>query len=264
MSLRTAFLMLCCASAASLAAQTGTCPSANWTIYTNYTDPATGFGLLSAFIGDGVQIDGNGNSVYTASIFNCAHSNPSYDAILQTSKKRSFHVSLNNSLGNDYQKFPPSSTMTGGMLKISNIQYCQNNGLPNGCTFYTRLGTSLTASDGNAYQVKMENPNSVAVRDYTSDATANCPYMNSLVQVVFTPGSLSRSGKDTYVVTPVLQGTNTGSGWIAPPQAAGCPSAVPPTGTWPAGVAVLVQPATGNSYDYGQYDIPFKFVIENP
>ena len=262
MSLRTAFLLLC-TSAATLAAQSGTCPAVNWTVHTNYTDPATGLNMLSAITGDGVQTDGSGNTVYTGSIFNCAHSNPSYDAIVQTGKKRSFSISLANSLGNDYQKFPPSATMTGGMLKVSNIQYCQNHGMPNGCTFYTRLGTGLTAPDGTAYQVKMENPNSVAVLDYTTDAAANCPYTTSLVQVVFTPGSLNPSGKDTYVVTPVLQGPNTGMGWIAPSPAAGCPSASLPSGIWPAGVAVLVQPTTGNSYNYGQYNVPFKFVIQN-
>ena len=158
-----------------------------------------------------------------------------------------------------------------GLLNISDIMWCQNNGFPNGCTFYTRLTSAFTGPDGNNYHLRMENPTSVPVASWDPDAgaVANCPYNTSQVQVVFTPGSLNASGKDTYTVTPVLQGTSTGSGWAAPVPNNSCPASTLPAGTWPAAVGVLV-PACSQlystcaaaTYSYGQYDTPFKFVIQ--
>ena len=270
-----AALMIFCCSAASLSVWAGGCqdPSITWTIYSTYSDPLTSLPMTPAITGDGLQTDSGGNTVYTsingkvtARLNNCG-THPSYDATLQLYKGRTFNVNLAIGLGNDYQKFPPTYSFfkQGGLLNISDIQWCQNNGFPNGCTFYTRLTSALDGPDGKTYHLRMETPSAVSVTSWLPDLTANCPYATSPVQVVFTPGSLDPSGKDTYVVTPVLQGTNTGTDWTAPPQSSGCPvNSSLPSGTWPAGVAVLIQETSGNSYNYGQYDVPFKFVIQNP
>lgn len=243
-----------------------------WTIYSNYTDPGTGLAIASAITGDGAQLDSSGNTVYSgtsvlARLNNCG-THPSYDATLELASgkhPRTFNVNLGTQLGNDYQKFPPTFSFfkETGLLNISDIMWCQNNGLPNGCTFYTGMTSAITGPDGNTYHLRMED-SSVSITSWTPDATANCPYATSPVQVVFTPGSRTASGRDTYVVTPVLRGTNTGSGWIAPPQTNGCPvNTSLPAGTWPAAIGVLIQGTTGNSYNYGQYDTPFQFVIQN-
>jgi hypothetical protein len=244
-------------------------PSIVWTIKAGYTDPQTGLNMTPMITGDGVQTDSSGNSVYSSSSgamqviarLNVCGRAPSYDATLTISKGRSFTVNLGTPLSNPYQKYPPSSLIrTAGVLNISDIMWCQNNGSPNGCTFYTRMRSQLTGPDGNIYHLNMENPVSVPV-SWSMDATANCSFTTSKVQVVFTPGSLDASGKDTYVVTPVLQGTNTGSGWTAPQPNAGCPATALPSASWPAAVGVLTQGTTGNSYNFGQYGAAFQFVI---
>jgi hypothetical protein len=269
-------LMLMFASLAAMAAQSGGCQDTpvTWTLYTNYVDPDTGLTMTSQITGDGLKTDSSGNTVYASSngsvqvaarLNNCG-THPTYDATLQLTRGRSFNVNLGIQLGNVYQMFPPTYSFFnesgGALLNINNIMWCQNNGFPNGCTFYTRGGATFTGPDSNTYHLRMENPTSVPV-SHPFDSMGNCPYNTSQVQVVFTPGKLSPSGKDTYVVTPVLQGTNTGSGWIAPALASGCPTPTLPAGTWPAAVGVLVQgiPAVGNNF--GQYDTPFKYVIQN-
>jgi hypothetical protein len=210
--------------------------------------------MVSNITGDRVKVDSSGNTVYTSSSgttsvaarLNICGNNPTYDATLQIGKGRTFDVNVGLALGNPYQKYPPSMFPNeAGLLNVTDIMWCQNNGFPNGCTFYTRLTSAFTGPDGNNYHLRMENPASSGSPD--SNAVANCPYNTSQVQVVFTPGSLSASGKDTYVVTPVLQGTNTGSGWTAPAPNASCPASTLPAGTWPAAVGVLV-PACSQLY----------------
>jgi hypothetical protein len=275
-------LMLFCVSFAAQAGPGGGCTDTPivWTIYSSYTDPQTGLAMVSNITGDGAKVDSSGNSVYTTSsgatsvaarLNNCGNS-PSYDATLQITKGRAFNINVGLPLGNPYQQYPPSMfSNEAGLLNISNIMWCQNNGFPNGCTFYTRLSSAFTGPDGKNYHLRTQNPASVPVSSSSPlpDAVSNCPYTTSQIQVVFTPGSLNPSGKDTYVVTPVLQGANTGSGWTAPAPNASCPASTLPAGTWPAAVSVLV-PACSQlystcaapTYSYGLYDTPFKFVIQ--
>lgn len=272
---RAVFVLFC--AAAALPAYAGKCTETQiaWTIYSSYTNPATGQPAASGITGDGARTDSSGNSVYlpasgpvqvTSKIFDCAGASaPSYDAVLNIFKGRSFNVSLGSPLDNVYSTVPPTFSFFNqiGLVNVSDIKWCQNHGFPNGCTFYTALTTQLTGPDGKTYHLRMENPGpGVPVTSWSFDTTANCAYATSPVQVVFTPASMHPSGKDTYVVTPVLQGTNTAGVWSAPPQSAGCPSATLEAGTWPAGVGALILGDTGNSRNYGQYDVPFKFVIQ--
>src|SRR5438874_1701399 len=135
-----ALLALFYGSAASLAAAAGNCTNTPivWTVYNSYTDAATGVAMTSNISGDGVKTDASGNTVYSPSggamqvssqIFNCSTTHgASYDAVLQISKGRSFLVNLGLQLGNPYQKFPPNSSMSGALLNVSDIQWCQNHG----------------------------------------------------------------------------------------------------------------------------------------
>jgi prepilin-type processing-associated H-X9-DG protein len=240
----------------------------NWTMYLNYTDPMTGLAMNSKITGDGVQTDGSGNTVYadghTIVRLNDCGTGASGDATLATAKSRGFNVNVGISEDDEYGKYPPTTVFSnvGGLINVSNVTWCQNNGHPNGCTFYTRMTVNFSGPDGNDYRLRMENPTSVPVKEWAMDSAGNCAYTTSPVQVVFTPAALSASNKDTYVVTPALQGTNTSNGWVAPAANGGCPTSTLPAGTWPAALGVLVGATTGNSYNYGQYDTPFQFVIQ--
>jgi len=277
--LEFAALALFACSATSLAQAAGGCTDTpiTWTISSNYTDPDYG-PLLSAFTGDQPDSSGitfyapSGGKVSVLARLNICGRSPSYDATLQLGSGRAFNLSLANSIDNSYGKFPPSTSFLNqsgsgakgspsSLLNVRDIMWCQNNGHPNGCTFYTRFTSAVTGTDGQIYHLRMESTGSIPL-GAPQDSTANCLYANSPVKVVFTPAALDPSQKDTYVVTPVLQGINTGTGWVAPTSTAGCP-ATTTTGTWPSAVGVLILDGTGNSYNYGQYNVPFKFVIRN-
>lgn len=268
---------LCFALSALAANRGASCdPPLVWTVYHSYTDPGTSLIRQSMITGDGsvTASDGSGNigTVYSnngsavIARLNTCGTSPSFDATLLLGTNRSFSLNLASALGNSYATNPPSSYLAGTLLNVEDIMWCQHNGYASsGCTFYTRLTSAETGPDRNTYHFRMESTNPNIVPDsYTLDSTANCPYANSPVQVVFTPAALSGTGKDTYVVTPVLQGTNTGSGWAAPAPNGACGgSGALPAGTWPAAVGVLIQGTSGNSTNFGQYGVPFKFVIQN-
>src|SRR5690242_9671654 len=82
------------------------------------------------------------------------------------------------------------------LVNVRDIMWCQNNGHPNGCTFYTRFTSAVTGTDGQIYHLRMESTGSIPL-GAPDDSTANCLYGSSPVKVVFTPGALDPSHKDT-------------------------------------------------------------------
>jgi hypothetical protein len=233
-----------------------------WTLSATYTDPVTGAAMTSGITSDipGAYSGKNILSVIQGASDDAALSLPSTRWFNVTAGKQSSGATPLNFLGSDFPElFPPGVSLKGSLLMLPFIK-CSGD-----CVFYTTLSSDLTGSNGITYHLPMTNvANSLSqgLKGYDG-----CPYYDASVRVEYHQANYNHNGytKNTWIVTPMLQVLASALDTINP----NCTSLTFPflgplptyTGT-SAAVAVLVQDQMGQSFNFGQYNIPFYFKIE--
>jgi hypothetical protein len=136
---------------------------------------------------------------------------------------------------------PPGVNNCGGSpCNVLNIRNILNNGNVDRSSYYklyTKLVSGFVAPDLQGYSLRMENPSTSDVATGPSDLTANSPYLNARVVVEHYPAASTQ--KEYWLVYPELP----------------TPTQIPS-----AEVAVLF--GKGATVNYGQFTMPFYFIIE--
>jgi hypothetical protein len=229
-----------------LAAQSCKDISTTWTLSSTYVDGTTSTRIYS----DGAAYT-DGSQGVSASI-KCGTD----DAVLIPSSTRKVMYNFTGVfLGTSYS--PPPAWTAGGAFgstpstvkncsgspcTVVNIRNILNNGTEDRTKYYilyTKLTSGFVAPDKQSYAVRMENPATAGVALGPNDPTANSPYLNARVVVEHYPATSSQ--KETWLVYP------------EPPSAAGSQSPSPEN-------AVLFE--KGEAVNYGQFSMPFYFIIE--